>query len=447
MSHHGAWRAPAETFQRATLPLRRGAHLHGSMARRDVRIERDDALSSAEARSIRGMGQTEMSAAEDRALVGRLLAGEETAAEEFFALARDRIWKSCIVQTGGDSARAEAALPDVCTALGENNFERLGSFDGGARLLDFVALTVRDILRSRFVRQLSQDIASRWEFQQLFGEDIKRRIVRDRRMQHDEERAETAFDYIVERLTRNDCRRLRTYNGGHFPSFLKTAVKNLLSDFFDQPAEGGALREPVAIARLSLLDRFVYREIYVNGNPADPDVLLRKAPRQAGAVVTREDILESIERVERVWKALPPESRLRSKLVPVPLPDAAEDGWELADSTPGPDDPQRDEEIAALEDAAFKVMIPEICRFSNQDLVLLIREITRDEKDPVRERENRERLIRRLPEDVQILLEQVDWKSRGRPPTTQLGRIFAVLRKLAAHPAVERWLRAIRGDD
>jgi len=87
-----------------------------------------------------------MQADEDRVLVGRMLAGDQRAFDEFFNTYADRLYRFALTRLGSDTAAAEdAAQQTMCRAI-----EKLAHFRGEAALFTWLCQICRNTMSDMF---------------------------------------------------------------------------------------------------------------------------------------------------------------------------------------------------------------------------------------------------------------------------------------------------------
>ena len=149
------------------------------------------------------------------------------------------------------------------------------------------------------VRELLEKLASHepggaWnDFLESFSPLIFRIV---KLVEQDPDHASDCFLFICERLSEKHFQRLRRYrfnSGAKFSTWLWVVVRNLCRDWHRK--EFGRERVSRSIARLSPIDQAVYRSVFEQGLPVEAAFASLK---QQGHPLTREDVEESVNRIQ-----------------------------------------------------------------------------------------------------------------------------------------------------
>ena len=260
----------------------------------------------------------------DVALVDRLLRGDTSAASDFFARVRDTIWTAC-KQGSRDERAARTAYSFIRECLQADGFALLRPFRGN--LQAFVRLIVREILINHILSLEDHAGDRSWlSFEALFKRQIMSRIATVCR---DPIRQAEIYQRVSITLSKDDYRLLRSYSAaGKLAFSLRKIVRSAASDQHREEASRPSL--PEAIEKLSKLDILVFKSVYWERLPENPDLLLSIIPamvRKPGEIkITREKIEASLARV----RAAVPTGYERPRMVDI----GAEDGID-AHSTNG----------------------------------------------------------------------------------------------------------------
>lgn len=206
--------------------------------------------------------------AADHALIGRLIAGDASAAAGFLHRAIPPL-TAAIAKMEPQQDEQHTALLFVLTELKDENYQRLRAFDGRASLGSFLALLARELLARRAVDRLLADPENGWaRFKRIFDQDIQIRIAKRFPFDAGTGRWDDIYQDICVKLVESNCRRLREYGGkGSFVGFVLKVVKNLLADELrrDIPRR----RLPAAIERMPPLEQEIYKAVAWDGCPLE----------------------------------------------------------------------------------------------------------------------------------------------------------------------------------
>jgi len=209
----------------------------------------------------------------DQTTLAAALRGDAGAAAALTRAAADLTWSACACVTRSD-AEAEEAFHEVMAGLRADGFVRLKGYDGRAGVRVYMALVVRDLLAERAIRFLALDATRGWRaFEAFFAEDMRRMIARMLPGNDHHQDRQDAYQSVCEALLQNDLQRLRAYGGRGSPSgFILHVIENLIIDYVRTVLPRRRL--PVSIARLTELDRSVFRLLYWERIAPDPAILL-----------------------------------------------------------------------------------------------------------------------------------------------------------------------------
>lgn len=231
----------------------------------------------------------------DHQLLAAALRGDATAAVELTRALADLVWTACGLVTQG-RADTESAFRTVMSALRADGFARLAGYDGRAPLKTYAALVVRELLVERAVRLIAADRAAGWRaFEAFFGDDIRRLVARMLPGERHRHNRDDAYQAVCEALLRDDMKRLRAYAGrGSAAGFVLQVIEHLVIDHVRTLLPRRRL--PAAIARLSTLDRAVFRLIAWERLPPDP-VALRPTLARFGLAPAASEVADALQRV------------------------------------------------------------------------------------------------------------------------------------------------------
>jgi len=291
----------------------------------------------------------------DRELVAAALRGDAAAGARLTRAIADVVWTACHQVTQG-RAETEAAFREVMAAIRADSFARLEGFDGRARLTVYVALVVRDLLATRVVRLIALGAPHGWRaFEGFFAADIRRSIARLLPGDGHRQNREDAYQAVCEALLRNDLKRLRAYSGRGSPAgFILQVIENLVIDHVRTILPRRRL--PAAIARLSPLERAVFRLIAWERLPPDPPQLVARLARD-GMIQRIAEVEAALQSVRTAAYSSIAERRSESWLFDLSAADGAPPaaGAEgLAVATP--EDQLIDDETSHLLDQALVVL-------------------------------------------------------------------------------------------
>jgi len=231
----------------------------------------------------------------DRELVAAALRGDAVAAMALTRAIADQVWTACHHVTPS-RAETKAAFREVMGLVRADRFARLAGADGRAPLTVHVALVVRDLLAARVVQPIALDAAKDWRaFEGFFATDIRRSIARLLPGDGHRQSREDAYQAVCEALLRNHLNRLRASSGrGSTAGSVMQVVENLVIDHVRTILPRRRL--PAAIARLSALDRAVFRLIAWERLPPDPPQLVARLARD-GQTHRIAEVASALQRV------------------------------------------------------------------------------------------------------------------------------------------------------
>lgn len=211
--------------------------------------------------------------AADQALIGRVIAGDASAAAAFLQRAIPPL-SAAIAKIEPQPDEQKAALLYILAQLKDESYQRLRAFEGPASLASFLALLARELLARRAVDRLLADPENGWaRFKRLFDSDIHMRIAKRFPFDGGTGRWDDIYQDICVKLVEGNCRRLRDYGGkGSLVGFVLKVVKNLLSDELrrDIPRR----RLPAAVERMPPLEQEIYKAIAWENCPAEAPRLI-----------------------------------------------------------------------------------------------------------------------------------------------------------------------------
>ena len=344
-------------------------------------------------RPIRGRMRTQ--SADDRVRIAALTGGDPSLAAHFLRQIAPTVWTACLLLTEGESDAREA-FRDVTAKLAADNFARLRDYTGKGSLESFIALTARDLLAERMLQILHADREKGWRaFEKLFESDFHR-LIRKRIVGagFEEERRE-AYQVISLAMIDEDCHRLKAYDGsGSFSGFVLRTADRLLIDFIR-----GLIRRrrlPHAIARLTALEREIFKLVQWEKLPERPEVLAPHLTTRLETPATLAEIAEGLARVKSSAETL--QTRTVFSRTDIDL-------YEVADAPETSPEEQlvRSEEGEQLR-AAVDVLTRAIETLSDSERLYLTIVLNAGETPPSREIA---RLMQRPVEDIYRLKQTV----------------------------------------
>ena len=247
----------------------------------------------------RGRTMVKSDVASDQELVANMVAGDTTAFAVLERRMHDCVWTACLTLMGRNERLARDGFRAVWSGLAEASFKRCGAWRGREPFETFLTVKVRELLLEWCVQLFrNEDLLAKDIFVGLFDRPIRGWVAK--RHRNDVDRAD-AYQTALAELFENDCRRLRAYEPpGNFANHVKVVVDNLLRD--DLRRVIGRRRLPAAIEKLTSLEQDVFKAIYWNDTPANPDTLLLVigAPHQRS---TQADVEAACLRVQKVLPA------------------------------------------------------------------------------------------------------------------------------------------------
>lgn len=263
--------------------------------------------------------------AADHALIGRLVAGDGSAAAAFLHRAIPSL-TAAIAKLEPQQDEEQAALLYVLTELRDENYERLRAFDGRASLGSFLALLARELLARRAVDRLLADPGNGWaRFNRIFDQDIRIRIAKRFPFDAGTGRWDDIYQDICVKLVESNCRRLRDYGGkGSFVGFVLKVVKNLLADELrrDIPRR----RLPAAIERMPALEQEIYKAIAWDGCPVEVPRLADLLRGRLADAPAEADLRAALARVTEATPTLHVATPAKPKIVSLDGAPAAIEG-------------------------------------------------------------------------------------------------------------------------
>ncbi|HTJ02964.1 MAG TPA: hypothetical protein VL492_09225 [Methylovirgula sp.] len=263
--------------------------------------------------------------AADHALIGRLVAGDASAAAAFLHRAIPPL-TAAIAKLEPQQDEQQAALLYVLTELRDQNYQRLSAFDGRASLGSFLALLARELLARRAVDRLLADPENGWaRFKRIFDHDIQIRIAKRFPFDAGTGRWDDIYQDICVKLVEGNCRRLRDYGGkGSFVGFVLKVVKNLLADELrrDIPRR----RLPAAIERMPAIEQEIYKAVAWDSCPLEIPRLADLLRGRLTEAPTEADLRTALARVTEVVPTLHAAPPAKPKIVSLDGAPAAVEG-------------------------------------------------------------------------------------------------------------------------